>query len=558
MSRKACIAIGIDRADGMTPLDAAASGAEQFAAWAKNEQGYDTIVLTDSGGKEVTIHDVLKAVRQVVDQQVYDILVIYFAGHGVLLTQGSECWLLSRSPASSNEAINVFLSQERGRSSRIPHLVFISDACRSAAVDNKLRGLTPGVIFDSMNVSSDRSAVDSFYATLPGDPAVEMQLNEAVKHYEGVFTAHLLKGLRAEVPGVVARVPGQVLPVVPAQPLKPYLEREVPLVVSNRFPQYRQKPDVRVESVLPAHLAVVHQPPGGRAFQPDVTAPPQPLGPDISGEVDALAALTGRSHFETERGFSVIGERIVQATAYGYQCEVFSEAGAWHVRLIPNPDEWRPDAHLYGTLLLEFANRTGAVAAAVPGFIGTMVIDAGRITTLNYVPSDNTHRFSAYRTRRQPLEQAKARAAILTRTGTFSIPSSEAERMADLMRMDKALDPTLGIYAAYAYLQSGKLSDAFSVYQYMREDRELPIPFDVAAIASFDYRFKKQEVVGRLAPVCPMLSQGWVLLDRESELYQEIHDELRPCLLTSLWTLLDPVGVEKLRSFLSRGEAVSR
>lgn len=55
--------------------------------------------------------------------------------------------------------------------------------------------------------------------------------------------------------------------------------------------------------------------------------------------------------------------------------------------------------------------------------------------------------------------------------------------MAEFLRLEKALDPTLGLYAAYAYIQIGKRKLAKSVYDYMTQEPE-PVLFDVALLAS--------------------------------------------------------------------------
>ena len=48
---------------------------------------------------------------------------------------------------------------------------------------------------------------------------------------------------------------------------------------------------------------------------------------------------------------------------------------------------------------------------------------------------------------------------------------------------DKSFDPTLGLYAAYAYAQSGNYPEVLSVFRYMRRD-PAPVLFDVAMLAA--------------------------------------------------------------------------
>ncbi|MBV7708149.1 hypothetical protein NOVA_35755 [Nocardia nova] len=59
--------------------------------------------------------------------------IVYFAGHGVLLAPGSEIWFLSDALHDSGDMINVVATAESARLAGIPHVILISDACRSQA-----------------------------------------------------------------------------------------------------------------------------------------------------------------------------------------------------------------------------------------------------------------------------------------------------------------------------------------------------------------------------------------------------------------------------------------
>src|SRR5438105_233397 len=101
--RKALVAIGVDGpASGFPRLQAAADGARQIAAWGA-QQNFDVSVLTDDGGKSVTLADAFAAVKSFVDARIYAQLVVYFSGHGVLLSPDTEVWLLSGALANPNE-----------------------------------------------------------------------------------------------------------------------------------------------------------------------------------------------------------------------------------------------------------------------------------------------------------------------------------------------------------------------------------------------------------------------------------------------------------------------
>jgi hypothetical protein len=107
----------------------------------------------------------------------------------------------------------------------------------------------------------------------------------------------------------------------------------------------------------------------------------------------------------------------------------------------------------------------------------------------------------------------------------------------------KGIDPTLGIYAVYAYAEANLLEQVLSVQSDMTADLGADL-FDVALLAD---RLTGQRIEGPLnaiVPFCPMLTQGWQLLRvREvtlSEDVQRARDNLRP----ALWTTFGPRGME--------------
>ena len=113
--RRTAICIGVNRAGRMSPLNAAAQGAHDFAQWAR-AQGCETIVLTDDS-RAITVSEIFKAVKARVDARVDDQLIVYFSGHGILIAPGAEYWLLSDSPDNPNEAVNLLRSTEEARNS---------------------------------------------------------------------------------------------------------------------------------------------------------------------------------------------------------------------------------------------------------------------------------------------------------------------------------------------------------------------------------------------------------------------------------------------------------
>ncbi len=147
---RAAVLIGVDRAGALPQLKDAAAGALRMKAWAE-AQKFDACVAVTDKTTPVDVRTIKAAIREIIDDGPPDQLIIYFAGHGVNLGY-SEYWLLSDAPADPNEAINVNGSAELAHRGKIPHVVFISDACRTAAEGIQAQSVLGSVIFPTTPV----------------------------------------------------------------------------------------------------------------------------------------------------------------------------------------------------------------------------------------------------------------------------------------------------------------------------------------------------------------------------------------------------------------------
>src|SRR5688500_18956678 len=95
--KAAAVIIGVDKTGGFDPLKSAARGAREVAAWLKSE-GFDVECLTDGPGTPVTATAVSTAISKFATKPpTYDLLVVYFSGHGQWHTRADH-WLLSGAP----------------------------------------------------------------------------------------------------------------------------------------------------------------------------------------------------------------------------------------------------------------------------------------------------------------------------------------------------------------------------------------------------------------------------------------------------------------------------
>jgi len=606
--KRAILAIGVDKTGQLPILRAAAAGAKKVDEWARG-QGFDSTLLTDSTGQPVTLADIVAAVRSIVEKRTYGQLIVFFSGHGFLKGPDYEIWLLSGAPGNPNEAVNVPGSISLARNCGIAHIAVISDACRSLATSMSMGQVMGSVIFPNEQPRSPRPEVDLFYATLPGDPAMEVPPDKAALEYRGIFTDCLLNGLTGKVAEVKCQLQevGGAKIVVPSRPLKKYLEVAVPAAIGAVSIRLQQDPEIRVESDLPKYLAefpvTVGSPASptrdvgpGPETRPDEDGGPQagdpgsisrvvkyfrserfievdrrgdsadvgysdtlgaaPAGPQASQFEESMKRILdakGRASFETRTGFTVVGASVRSARATGTNCDVFEEGGAFQVRVYMDtttlPKSVRRPYLSCSTVII-FGDGTGACLAALPEYIGTVLVENGRVVAVNYTPSRYTERYPEYQAVEGELEKRRAFAAAAARQGLFRLERADLGDAARYLRMLKAVDPVLGIYAAYAYAQAGDYDGVKSVFRYMEGDWE-PVPFDVALLAHKDGPWPE---AFRYPPGMPMLTQGWALTGNMEISMQSPVLEARKHLIPSLWTTFAPQGAEILDDAVAKGE----
>jgi hypothetical protein len=273
-------------------------------------------------------------------------------------------------------------------------------------------------------------------------------------------------------------------------------------------------------------------------------------GTEISDAIVRYSRDVPIDHFETKTGFSVTGARVISANSPHFAAEVL---GTEFVRLQPE-DDGAPSV----SVLIQFEGGNGTVLPGLRGYIGHIFVDQGAVTNVNYVPStNNVGRWREYQAVQAHVEALRAAVAAAAGLGVFRIDRREAEPFADKIRELKVFDPTLGLYAAYAYASAGLEADVGSVLQSMRRDLNAEL-FDVAMLAR---RGVHPHEVGpndpdplAIVPFCPMLRQGWSLLQVCEAGLPDAVRQAQNWLLPALWSTFAPEGVELLRQAMLRGD----
>jgi hypothetical protein len=403
-----------------------------------------------------------------------------------------------------------------------------------------------------------------------------MALEESAGQYEGIYTTCFLNAFQKPDEDMIRSltVEGARIRVVPNRSLKRYLKREVNRLAQAKSIKLRQLPRSIIESGDTCYIGRVpkRRGPPARGPQPaaekvfsisDVArfeladAAGETLAADAAAirsaatqtGFDAAMRLVGQSdkpmHFETETGFSVTGAEVASAIGVNMGAELLNPGGTGQPSLV----RMHPGDAPAGSLILRFADGSGTVLAAFAGYIGSVVVDDGVVVNVSYLPSDNNWRWSDYEQHRPQLERLRARVAASARFGVFQVERDDAGRFADEIRYMKSIDPTLGLYAAYAYSDAGLRERVRSVRGYMHDDLQIDL-FDVAMLAD---ALSSTSHPPRVVPFCPMLSQGWGLLRVKGVQLPPALAPLADLRRPALWTTFEPAGMDLIEQTLPTG-----
>ena len=251
--------------------------------------------------------------------------------------------------------------------------------------------------------------------------------------------------------------------------------------------------------------------------------------------MDAAASPFGPTHFETACGVKVRGARVVQAVGGPVQTEQLTDE---LVRIYP---------HYPGTtILLVLESGLGVALPAIPDFLAAVTVERDEVVDIAYEPSEGTFRWDEFSAREREVRGLRAVAASSSREGAFELEGEDALEVARRMQYAKGVDPSLAVYAAYAYADQGRRDLVREMYGFMLDDLGAAL-FDVAMLARAN--------IGQPLGLAPLLGQGWALLPASrSALPPSLDDLERHVLPGSLWTVYDPGGVERIRAALMRGE----
>lgn len=544
---RAFVLVGVGRTGRLPILPAVDAGLRAVRAWIREQRVPDERVtqLDDSGGSPVEVGQVFDAIKAFSDSRVVDQLVVYFCGHGVV-NDGSELWLLSGAPDDPSAAVNVAKSVRLAERGAIPHIVLLSDACRSQAASLQFGEVTGSSIFPNPHTVGSRK-VDVFYATRVGENAHQVAEEEALaavgaaaRTFHPVWTevvAEALRGTYPEVRRETVRLGGADVDVV-----RPWsLHQALPELLSNRLnhlgvlAQVTQFPDSRITSnpadvwlsQLP-HLAPSPAPPGATPPPPAAAPPPLPMPMTPPPAVDAPDGAAP----ESPRRYRGRKRRRVPWRK------------PWSSQPAPQVPSPRPPRRMVDRDELRATRAASHLATATRAFGGER-LTALAVRELEDEPRPMAVTALAQGPRGQlfglgefvlvlPNFGDRACTALLDVSGAEDLrwhsrgPGGELGTVVPEWRSQVASrsrfglqwlrdpgeavaravwvaaeDPSVAVYVAYGLVETGHRSHVLSLLDGLRAEGS-PVPYDVALLAEDLHAFD--------GPAVPLMSTGWSFL----------------------------------------------
>jgi hypothetical protein len=581
---RAGVFIGVDKTGNLQVLKDAAAGAQRMHQWALGQGIVDQThakLITDAGGKRVHPDLIYDAIKEIIDGPGVDQLIVYFAGHGVNINR-SEQWLLTEAPVKTSAAVNLSGSVELARYCGIKHVVFISDACRVAPEGLQAQNVRGVDIFPNDGAIDRTRPVDQFFACFLGRTAAELKdPAEAAQTYSALYTNALLEALSGQRQEVIelSDTAGDTSRYVRASKLESYLEGEIPRRVTAMQLQGKvnQNPDAIITvggewlSCLPpsssrsrlrsARRAAPIRTRNLRSVAQDLVrsataGSPADLGTrlqsartdtvvgiaELAHGVTQVAAPFGPDHFETQCGIKVRGAGLIG----------FLSPHAHGELLSPELLRIHQSAEPAVSVLLKFDGGTGAVIPALRGFLAALTFDDGELVDVAYEPSANDWRWDLYEQSAARVRNLRAVAASSSRYGRFRLEQEDAVEIAQNMQYAKRIDPTLAVYAAYAYHDLQMDDRIRQMSEFLQGD---------IGVTFFDLALLARELVGgsvdrrsRIVPFFPLLSQGWALLNANRVRLHPALEGVERNMRDSLWSLFDGDGVDKLTAAMQTGD----
>jgi hypothetical protein len=262
------------------------------------------------------------------------------------------------------------------------------------------------------------------------------------------------------------------------------------------------------------------------------------------------------SHFESGMGFRIHNAILAEALPLSSTIREIDRSQDAAVVWSDTPS---------ANVLLIFSDGRGTVLPAIAGFITSLTFDQADgqadLVSVSYEPMDpdtrvdehvnpgNAAMWQDMKIMAETARENRALIASLTRSGIFRLDTGTAENAvnAELLAMrlqsTKTYDPSMAIYAAYAYYDLQRTDLIQLMASFFVRERQILL-FDLALLTR---TLTREQGVAPVLPFFPMLSRGWSLMATAAIRPPEGLEDLERHVTDSLWTLFDPQGVARIR-----------
>lgn len=606
--KRAVVAIGVQKTGGLPELQAARQGAENFAQWAIAHQGIpkSQVKLITDARSRVTRERIFDAIEKFTRLGFIEQLIVYFSGHGI--NSGLyEQWLLSRAPQDPAAAVNLRGSEMLARYCGIGHVVFVSDACRTAAEGLRAQGVSGGEIFPNLGIGGTENPVDQYFATLVGDPAFEVRdVAGNAANFRAAYSTVLLDALSGKAPSIVDADTGRRL--IRPRRLKKHLAIAVPdfLLGLNLPGGLTQQPDARIESDETAWIAELPpEAPGPVAapaaatkrIRPASRPRPRMRGDEVMPEPGVLVAYRrtpnlatealhqlhsaldpgsgapkrtpgrraprdaasesmlsqaiqasgrrfGPEHFETGCGIKLHGARVADVLGRAARASIGARGDVVQVDL----DASRHAANI----ALATTDGSSLVVPAFRGWITSLgFADDGRLEQVSCEPSGNTPRHAEWQSLQGERGSLRAVLSATSRMGVLQLgDAARADELLHRLRRARALDPATAATVAWA-LHDLRLRRHIVELQALLDAELQCRVFDLALLAHTLSRAPLAGEPRELVPCVPIFAQGWALLAPMGVTLMPALAALRTRLRPGVFTQFEPGATRPLFDFLA-------
>jgi hypothetical protein len=261
----------------------------------------------------------------------------------------------------------------------------------------------------------------------------------------------------------------------------------------------------------------------------------------------AIANARGPSAFKYGTGINVVGARIRRVVSSKVTSWILREGNGSNE---PGVVEINTEGQSQSTVGLEFEDGSGAAIAALRNFVARVVVEKGLIISVSYAPThpDGRAENSAeadFRDRLHAVVATSAKFGVFRIDDSPEIRDKNAKALAEAIRRDGGVDPTLALYGAYAYADAGLYEQVRDLHTIMKAQLGISL-FDITMLSGASATGESEAQ----APFCPMLSQGWQYLGIKGLKLAERLSGAQIHIVPALWTTFDRDGMNIVESLV--------